>query len=102
MGLFSWLRRKKDEEDYDHEPMIDGEYRNEVPPWSRELDNNIPRERPELNPVNFEQPVKQEGSAHEVILARLDVLNAKLDTLNQRLINLERFLAEKKKEEIKW
>jgi hypothetical protein len=127
MGILSklmfWRRRGEDEEDLmesEQEGGLEGERgmrgidqggapQNEVPPWSRQQeDPGIGTERrgfqqPELGQEwNQPQPQpqaqqSQDGNAHEIILARLDVINAKLDSLSQRLANLERYAAEEEK-----
>ncbi|MBI2106035.1 hypothetical protein HYT56_04330 [Candidatus Woesearchaeota archaeon] len=110
MGIFSilafWRKKEKDdnvgnenEQDFEY-----GEQQTEIPPWNNEYDNtgmkrknfqqeNIQRE--------WQQPMQQSqqgyGNGHEIILAKLDVINIKLDSLNQRLANLERYAAEDEK-----
>lgn len=72
--------------------------RTEVPPWSRNYDENPSRRQAQFPPEGqWPQQPQQSTGAHEIILAKLDVINAKLDSLNQRLANLERYAAEEEK-----
>lgn len=118
MGIFSrllfWRRRDENEEGEEGGYGAEEEGpRTEVPPWSREskYDETGMRRREFQQPrfEEWQQPQQprefqqqaQAGNAHEIILARLDVINAKLDSLNQRLANLERYAADEEKR-AKW
>ena|SRR3989344_3440712 len=111
MGIFGKLfsRKKRDEdeaEEQGYETDIEPQ-RTEVPPWSRNYEDNFSRRQPQPFQQEWQQPQQQpqqqqSSGTHEIILAKLDVINAKLDSLNQRLANLERYAAEEEKSKPRW
>ena len=108
MGIFGKLfsRKKRDEdeaEEQGYETDIEPQ-RTEVPPWSRNYEDNFSRRQTQPLQQEWQQPQQQQqgSGAHEIILAKLDVINAKLDSLNQRLANLERYAAEEEKSKPRW
>ena len=100
MGIFKKLfsRKKSDDEmeEQNYEPDFE-QPRTEVPPWSRNYEDNFSRRQQQPLQEWPQQQNQQSSGSPELILAKLDVINAKLDSLNQRLANLERYATEEEK-----
>ncbi len=103
MGIFSWLRRKKSDDENEEQAYDESldDVKTEVPPWSRGYDD-LNQQRQDRFSSNQErqqpQQFQQASGSNELIIAKLDVINAKLDSLNQRLANLERYAIDDGKE----
>ena len=116
MGILGKLMFWKKEEEMDDDgpeeggelpvremPPEEGRPNTEVPPWSQGREEQ-PSMKPAFEQPEMERPVQTGGedSGHQIIIAKLDVINAKLESLNQRLSNLERYAEEESKKANKW
>ncbi|MBW3022110.1 hypothetical protein KY328_04250 [Candidatus Woesearchaeota archaeon] len=102
MGVFDFLKKKKEEFPSFQEPTIPGEHDIGLPPERPAELPGRPMEMPSMTPTpSFER--REEGTLInkdlEVISAKLDALKATLEAINQRLTNIERIAAGEEKHE---
>jgi len=103
MGMFDFLKKKKDPEFPSfHEPIIPGEstdYIPRAPVRSEEPDSFSPEPMSmPMQSFGHEREKDMMGKDLEIISAKLDALKSSLDAINQRLANLERIAAGEKDE----
>ena len=80
MGFFSWLfRRKKEEESSDYEEAVMPQ-----PEVNPKLDYGAGYMQPQPMVQNYD-----ENKEFRILNDKLDIINSKLEVINQRLANLE-------------